>query len=175
MNTEISCRFLTALGILLLVITSAGSPNASAQTRVGVFDSRAVALARVRSADFENPVTELMDQMNAAKEEGNDAEILRLKKLGSLHQAHLHDLVFGRGTVNDFFAELQPRLAAIAEAESLDIIVSKWETAFLGPRVTVVDITEKLVEQYHPDDAVRKMIDEMKKVEPVKDALFLED
>ena len=54
MNTEISCRFLTALGILLLVITSAGSPNASAQTRVGVFDSRAVALARVRSADFEN-------------------------------------------------------------------------------------------------------------------------
>ncbi|MBE0644361.1 MAG: hypothetical protein IH600_09805 [Bacteroidetes bacterium] len=175
MCTAISRRFLIVFGILAILITSAGMQIATAQMRVGVFDSRALALARFRSADYDNPLKGMMQEMKAAKESGNDAEIARLNKLGGLHQAHMHDVVFGSGSINDCFAELKDRLSVIANEEHLDMIVSRWETAFVASDVVLVDITGKLVEYYHPDEVVQKMLEGLKTVEPVKDALFLED
>jgi hypothetical protein len=70
---------------------------------------------------------------------------------------------------------MKDTFAAIAKEEDLDLIVSKWETAFLAADVVLVDITEKLVEFYHPDEKVRTMLGGLKEHEPVKDALFLED
>jgi len=166
----------TLLGLALgTFILMAISVSVSAQPRVGVFDSRAVALARFHCPDIENPAKELHREMKIAQENGDEETIAKLKRLGPLHQAHLHDLVFGSGSVNAYFEELQNSFTAIAEEENLDLIVSKWETAYLGEDVIQVDITEKLLEFYHPDEKVQHMLEGMKGVAPIKDALFLED
>jgi hypothetical protein len=168
-------RTLAVCGLALLLALSAFVQRAAAQTRVGVFDSRAVALARFHCQDFENPAKQLHAKLEQAQQQGDEKEITRLKRLGPLHQAHLHDLVFGSGSVNKYFKELKVRLSVIAKEENLVMIVSKWETAYLTADVVLVDITEKLVDFYHPDENIRRMMEGVKNSEPVEDALFLED
>lgn len=161
--------------VLAAVLLSTIPLISSAQMRVGVFDSRVIALAHFRSAGFEGPMKELSARMKAAKEKDDKAEIARLQRQAQLHQAHMHDVVFGNASVNDFFPELKERFESAATEEKLSIIVSKWEMPFKSPDVTLVDITDKLVEYYRPDENLRRMLDEVGKTEPVKDALFIED
>ncbi len=168
-------RWPLAVGMLAFLLLCGSLQVAIAQLRVGIFDSRAVALARFRSADYDNPVKELGEKFTAAKEAGDDEEIARLQRQATLHQAHMHQLVFGNGSVNEIFPELQELLGEVADEDDLDLIVSKWETAFVSPEVTLIDITDKLVEYYKPDEKVRGMLREMKTIEPVKDALFIDD
>lgn len=168
-------RILAVCGLALLLALGACLQRVAAQTRVGVFDSRAIALARFHCPDFDNPAKQLHAKLEHAQQQGDEKEIARLKRLGPLHQAHLHDLVFGSGSVNKYFKELKERLSAIAQEENLVMIVSKWETANLTADVVLVDITEKLVDLYHPDENIRRMKEGVKNSEPVEDALFFED
>ncbi|MBN1448007.1 MAG: hypothetical protein JXA28_08750 [Bacteroidetes bacterium] len=164
-----------AILMFALALATAAATTTTSQTRVGIFDSRAIALARFHCPDIENPARDLHRRMKEAQENGDEETIAELKRLGPLHQAHLHDLVFGSGSVNAYFEELKESFAAIAAEQHLDLIVSKWETAYLSENVTLVDITPKLLEFYHPDDKVQTMLDGMNGVEPIKDALFIED
>jgi hypothetical protein len=157
------------------IVAAAFGSQAAAQLRIGVFDSRAIAIARVHSGGGGEFPTDLRRQMEAAKEKGDKQEMARIERLGQLHQAQLHDQGFGSGSVNALFGIMQDKLAEVAKKENLNVIVSKWELAYSAPEAEIVDVTDLIVEVFHPDERVKKMIEEMKKVEPVKDALFIED
>jgi hypothetical protein len=49
----------------------------------------------------------------------------------------------------------------------LKMILSKWEIPFADDSFEYVDITNQLVKFFNPDDATKKIIDEIKAMEPI--------
>jgi hypothetical protein len=58
-------------------------------------------------------------------------------------------------------------LPQVAKDAGVSLIVSKWEVAWQAPDAEYVDVTERLVEAFHPNDRVRKMIVDLKATTPM--------
>lgn len=167
--------------IMLVVLTSLcilGCPsNSSAQTkqRIGIFDSRSVAIVYANSKFYKSPYPEIKKRMDAAKEKNDTKEIAKIEYEAKLHQAILHDQGFGKGSVNTITDSYRDKIAEIAKAENLSAIVSKWEVVYSNPDIELIDVTEKIAAFFEPSDKIKEMIKEVPQHEPVEDAFFIDD
>ena len=171
-----------SIPILVLVITilltiPAEVTNAQTVIRIGVFDSRAVAVAYYNS-DFSNTkeiFQSLATQMQEAKSKDDKEAIAKIEREGTLRQAILHEQGFGTGSVNNITETVKDKLNQLANDENLSAIVSKWEISFSNNNVELVDITEKIVNFFDPNDQMKDMVKEIMQTEVVKDAYLIED
>lgn len=157
----------------LLLLTSESS--AQNKLRVGIYDSRAIAVACMNSSMYKNPMYELTPKMKAAKEANDTKTISDIEREGLLRQAISHEQGFGTGSVMQYSELIKKGLAEIAKAEKLDVIVSKYELAFTGSQVVLVDITDKAVNFFNPTARVKSIVEEMKKTQPIKEAYLIKD
>ncbi|MHC4910746.1 MAG: hypothetical protein ACYTF9_13625, partial [Planctomycetota bacterium] len=99
--------------------------------RLGVFDSRAVAIASVNSARYKASLAELMEkttkEIEEARAAGDTDRVARLEARGPEMQQRLHEQGFGSAPVHEHLAHLKDKLPAIAERAGVDAIVSRWE------------------------------------------------
>lgn len=168
---------LTALVVLGLFFSSGIITHAQTKIRVGVFDSRAVAVAYYQSKFF-NPQQifgSLQTKMKAAKEKDDKKEIASIEREGTLRQAVMHEQGFGRGSINNITETVKNKIAQLAKEENLSVVVSKWELVFSGDDVVPVDVTKKIVDFFEPSEKVKSIVEEVIKSEPVKDAYLIED
>ena len=131
--------------------------------RVGTYDNRAVAIAWFHS-EF-NDLGKLREQMQAAKEAGDQAKIDELNELGPKLQRKLHFQGFGRAPVTDLLKPVKDRLGEVASAAGVDAIV--FECDFAGEGVEVVDVTDELIKLFNPTTEALNIIEELKKHDPV--------
>jgi hypothetical protein len=106
--------------------------------RIGIYDSRAVALTFIKS--------ELYAQVAANLESrGRDSELAELK-----HQFHAQ--VLSTAPVDNILAYIKDQLPGIADGAQVDLILSKWDSDRLAiyPQVEQVDITMLLVDTFNP-------------------------
>ena len=144
-------------------------PADSPTERIGVYDSRAVAIAWVGTEAFKQSLNALKKESEQAKAAGDRERASALEKEGAAMQERLHAQGFSTAPVDDILAHFQDQLAQIRVATGATALVSKWDEAALAKHAGAeqLDVTEKLVDALHPDDAQRKTALGIVKVKPV--------
>lgn len=155
--------FLIALASLFVVVLAApGTPPAEAPDtapRIGVFDSRGVALAYGRSARDDGMLAKVADIRRAHDEaaaRGDTEEMQKLEGEAVAMQAEIHRQVFSGGPIDDILAMIKRDLPEIAATAGVDIIVN--DVLHRDEDVELIDITEAMCAPFAPDDTTLKMI-----------------
>lgn len=124
------------------------------QLRVGIYDSRAIAIAYANSPLFAESPKATRAEYEKARQEKNDQ---RMKEIGSrmkLQQRRAHEQGFSTGSVAGCLAKIKDSLLAVAKQANVQIIVSKWELNHQSESVQLVDVTDELVALFHPSEKV---------------------
>jgi hypothetical protein len=139
--------------------------------RVGVYDSRGVALAYyrkyLRSPEFTAVMKKLKEDHDKAKAAGDTEKAKKLEAQGKGMQAHSHAQVFGAAPIDEVLAKIKDQLPQIAKQAGVDLIVCKWTVAYQAPNANMVDVTEPMAKLFQPDETTMKMIREASKHKPL--------
>ncbi len=173
----ICAALVTAIGLMGTSATAAelAAGNAVGQVarpiRVGIFDSRAVALAYYRkfykSPEFVARLKRLKEEHDQAKAAGDETKAKKLEAKGRGGQEHSHSQVFGSAPVDEIMAKIKDKLPTIAKQAGVDLIVSKWSVTYRSPDAQFVDVTEPMAKLFHPDENTLKMIRDLAKHPPL--------
>jgi hypothetical protein len=145
-------------------------PGEKARERIGIYDSRSIAVAYVGSAFQEKKMKELKNQFEKAKEAGDAKEVSRLKAEGRAWQAQLHRQGFSTAPVDDLLIHIAGDLPRIREAAGVTRLLSKWDKVELAKhsKAERIDVTMQLVEAFRPTEKQRQHAIEIQKRKPVK-------
>jgi len=135
--------------------------------RVGVFDSRSLAIAYAGSKAHSAQVERLMQQHRDAKTASDQAKTEQLEQEGQAGQELLHEQGFSIAPVNNILEEIKDQLPAIAKEANVALIVSKWEVAYQNGSVELVDVTERLVKPFQPKEKAQRHIEQIQKKSPL--------
>ena len=162
MKKLIAVSFL--LGGVAVLVVGFSSP---AKTRIGVYDSRAVAVAFGNSQEGMEFVTHLRDEMSKAKAAKNDSLIHAIEKTAETHQVLSHLRAFSTGSVADILEKHKADVDAIAKDAGVQLIVSKFELVYMGGDADTVDVTLALARIFKPREQALKWIPEIAKQKPM--------
>lgn len=158
---------LFALTFSSLTVVQAGENAAKPGLRVGVFDSRAVAVAYGRSSAVAEQFKKLRADFEQARAANDSARMKELEQQGQWRQVRLHQQAFSTVGVNAMLSTVAGELGGVAQRANVSMLVSKWETPFVAEGVEIVDVTGPLVMLFHPDEQTLKVIEQMKSTAPV--------
>jgi Skp family chaperone for outer membrane proteins len=161
----VAIRYLFLLTSICLFSTAIYSQQT--KTRIGTFDSRCIAIAYGRTAEFRNNISELRNELAKAKQDGDSIRIKELEELGPTKQVLMHQQGFSTGSIRNILEKLTEKIPAIAEENNVIMIVSKWEVVHADESIDLVDITDNLVELFSPDEKTKEIIENIKTMEPV--------
>ncbi len=142
-------------------------PSSVTSIRVGVYDSRAVAMSYYRSEQFNTPLSALFAKLGKAKEDGDKKTVEELESLGPALQELIHKQGFGDWPVSNIMKIISDKLPEIAKQADVGVIISKWDITFQQPAAELVDVTHLLVNLFNPSEETLKTVDEIMKTNPV--------
>jgi hypothetical protein len=158
---------------LVSILIGAEEKKAAKPLRVGVYDSRGVALACFRSEWWNNQVQEKMKEMEKAKAAGDTKKVKELEEWGQSNQAKAHLQGFGTAPVKNLLERVNKELALAAQQAGVDIIISKWQIDYQAKDAQVVDMTDAIVALYKPSEDTLKILEEVKKQPPISEEELL--
>lgn len=142
-------------------------------TRIGTYDSRAIAVAFVGSEVYNDTVgetmAEMMEEYRKAESEGDKKRVEELRSWGKAQQALRHKQGFSTAPVDDILEHITDQLPAIKRQANVELLVSKWDTKTLARHKSAqhVDVTMLLVETLKPNEKQKKSAIEIQKHDPV--------
>lgn len=170
----------TAVGGILHTLASGTQPArvpptepTGARPRVGVYDSRAIAVAFVGSevymATDGKALAELRAEHEKAKAAGDTQRMATLEAKGKAQQAQMHQQAFSTAPVDAILAHIADQMPGTASAAGVAAIVSAWDRDALAmyPNAERVDVTMALVDAFRPNDRQRKSAIEVQKHPPI--------
>lgn len=130
----------------------------STARRIGVYDSRAVAIAYAGSSTFRKSLGEMRAAQKAARDAGDRDTVDRLDQTGRALQGKLHRQGFGTEPVEDLLAGFPDALAQVKAEAGVSELVSRWNGAELSrySGAAQIDVTRALVERITSDERQRK-------------------
>jgi len=141
--------------------------TSGAKLRVGTFDSRAVAIAHVRSEAFDRHLKAIRAEYEKAKAAGDEKRVKELEAQGPAGQELVHKQSFGTWPVDNILDKIKGKISKIAKQADVDVIVSKWDVVYQRPGVQFVDVTDLMVQPFDPNESTLKVIQEVLKRAPV--------
>jgi len=164
-------RFIVSAAVALCVLTGA-TALAQSQTnklRVGVYDSRAIAIAYGNSAAFQDSLKPVQAEYEKAKAAKDDKRMKEIDAQMKLRQRRLHEQGFSTGSVAYIMAKapVKAALPDLAKKAGVQVLVSKWELNHQSPDVEVVDVTDELTALFHPNEKVLGWLKDMKNHPPL--------
>lgn len=138
------------------------------KVRVGVFDSRAIAVAYYRSSDFNTIMKKLHAEHKKAKASGDAKLAQECENRGKAMNDLAHQQGFGTGSVDAILKKVKEQLPAIAKSSNVQVIVSRWNLTYQEKDAEFVDVTDQLVMLFNPDETTRKMINDLRKKVPIE-------
>ena len=135
-----------------------------AAVRIGVYESRAVAVAYIRSEAFSRKMKELHRQRAEAEKSGDTKAVEQLEATGQSMQVRMHLQGFSTAPVDDLLDTLRDKLPGVAQQAGVVVITRAADYHEAG--VEVVDITDALVQLFDPDQQTLKVIAELRKQKP---------
>jgi hypothetical protein len=146
-----------------------GTVTDSTPVRIGVYDSRAVALAWFWSAPVQQRFQDQMAAARAAKQTGDTARFKELAAALRAEQDRIHRQGFSTAPVDDALAAIKDRIPEIEKQAGVSMLVSKWDAAALKkyPNAEPVDVTDRLVRGFKPTEKQLKMITDILKQKPL--------
>ena len=122
-------------------------PRAKTKERIGVYDSRAIAVAFAGSKIFNKWMFE------------QKAELQKL----------MHNQGFSTAPMDNILEQIKDRLPAIKEKAGVGVLVSKWDKDTLAkhPSDEFIDVTRELVGAFNPNGRQRTSVIEIQKHKPI--------
>jgi hypothetical protein len=162
---------ITALALLVIATSFAGEedpkPAPKSALVVGVFDSRAIAVAYAASSFHEKYLEGVRARAAGAKAKGDAKKLAEINRDMEQRQRDFHLMAFGTDSVKELLEPVKGKLPAVAKAAGVDLIVSQWEVAFRNPDTKVVDLTSALVSLYNPSEKTLGYVRDLKDKAPV--------
>jgi hypothetical protein len=163
---EMDRRSMVMSVVLFTLIAIPLAAAAEGEFRVGVYDSRGVAIAYGNCGEFKAKIDQMKAEHAAAKAAGDTARANELGREGPWLQERMHMQGFGNLPVDDILEGREEMMAGVAEAAGVDIIVPNVD--WMGDGVETVDVTEALMIAIGMAEAdAKQMMGELRKVEPV--------
>lgn len=159
--------------IALLSLTacsnSADVPGTTDRTRVGTYDSRAIAIAFAGSDIFTGLNAPIVEEHRGAKERGDQKRVAEIEQMMTEKQAKMHLQGFGTASVDDLLAHVKDRIPAVEQEQNIVAIVSKWDEAALAKYGSCerVDVTDALAALYDPGEKQLGWIEDLKGKAPL--------
>jgi len=147
--------------------TSQENPGASDGLQVGVFDSRAVAIAFAPSKFQEEFHQKAKARMDQAKNDGDEKTIAAIEAEMQQLQDEFHQMGFGTASVAGLLEHVADAIPAIAEQAGVDVIVSKWDLVHQRPGTRLVDVTDLIVQPFEPSEETLGFIRQIKNQDPM--------
>ncbi len=171
-KSGMTCAFIALLlfGFALCPTAAAQGSQANAtglNLRVGIFDSRAVAIAYARSEAFSLQIKSVRDEFEKAKSAGNEKRLAELNSEMTALQDLLHKQGFGTYSVSNILDKIKEQIPEIARQANVDVIVSKWDVAYQRPGIEFTDITDLLVKPFSPDEKTLAILKDLSKQKPI--------
>jgi hypothetical protein len=172
-HVRCSAMIWATLAALALALPCVGFAQAKKPTkapeRIGVYDSRSVAVAYAGSAAQERELRELKAAHQKAKAAGDRQEVARLEAEGQAMQKKAHQQAFSTAPVDDLLAHITNSLPDIQKAAGVTALISKWNQAELKKHAgaETVDVTPQLIDAFHPNDRQRERALEIQQHKPV--------
>ena len=159
-----------ALGVTLAALTSTARAQTNTTERIGIYDSRAIAVAYAGSSFQQTKMKELVSQQKQAKAAGDKREIARLEAEGRAWQAALHRQGFGTAPVDDLLTNISNALPTIQAEAKVTQLISKWNEPELKKHAGAekIDVTMQLVDAFHPNERQRQHAIEIQTKNPAK-------
>ena len=141
----------------------------TARQRIGLYDSRAVAVAYAGTPAHEARLRRLSERREQAKKAGNLAEVAKIEAEGRALQRQAHQQAFGTAPVDDILALLGDAVPEIRKETGVTVLLSKWDEAGLKkyPEAERVDVTLRLIDALHPNERQRRSAIEIQKHAPI--------
>ena len=167
-NILLSIGAASFIAALCAADLQAAETNTTA-TRIGIYDSRAVAFAWFWSGKHQTQLNELMQNARAAKSAGDTNRFEKFAATLREQQDQIHREGFSTAPPTEALAELKESLPKIQKAASVSALVSKWDAAALKtyPDAAKVDVTGQLVHEFNPAEKQLKTIPELEKSAPL--------
>jgi hypothetical protein len=171
MKTKLITLLITALTAVHAV--SAEDANSNDIKRIGIYDSRAIAIAFVGSEVYNGTVGKEMAKKVAeykkAESEGDQEKLAELRALGEAQQSLLHKQGFSTSPVDDILVHITGQLPEIKKQAGVELLVSKWNEKILEEHKSAarVDVTMQLIEAFKPNEKQKKSAIEIQKHDPV--------
>ena len=156
----------------LMVFTLVGAEQpeekiSGSMLRIGTFDSRAIAIAYYNSEAHSDYIKNLKAERDKAKEAGDEERVKELNEEGEASQELAHKQGFSTYPVDNILETIKEKIPDIAKKANVDVIVSKWDIVYQRPGVEFIDVTAELVKIINPDEKMLKLLEEIKKQDPV--------
>lgn len=160
----------TVLGVALASLISTASAQAKVTERIGIYDSRAVAVAYAGSSFQKAKMSDLVRQQQEARAAGDKKAITRIEGEGRAWQAQLHQQGFGTAPVDDLLTHISNELPKIQAGAGVTQLISKWNKPELRKHANAekIDVTMKLVDAFHPNERQRSHAIEIQTKKPAK-------
>jgi hypothetical protein len=160
--------FLLAMGAL----GCASKPAAMSESepvRIGVYDSRAIAVGWANTAPFNAWWGRLQSEYNQAKAAGDQKRLQELEAEAEARQRLQHMQAFSTAPVDDILAYIEDSLPEIQEEAGVTMLVSKWDEETLAqyPSAELVDVTMILVDAFQPTERQRQYAIGIQTKEPI--------
>lgn len=142
--------------------------NGSAQ-KIGVYDSRAVAVAYCNSDLHKQEIKKMEDALAEAKKKNDAALIQQCEAAFREGQARMHRQGFSVAPVDDILAQIQEPVRSIQKETNVTAVISKWDEKKLAefPNSEKVDVTESLIQALHPTEKQRKVARDIQTQKPI--------
>ena len=138
-----------------------------AQLRVGIFDSRAIAVAYANSEDHDRFLKGVRAEHERARADGNEDRVAEIEAEMSALQDLRHKQGFGTWPVDDVLERIEDLIPDIAADAGVDVIVNRWDLVYQAPAAEFVDVTLAMVAPFDPDERVLQIIEQMRNVAPL--------
>ncbi len=147
------------------------SNEAQPQQRIGIYDSRCVAVAFAGNPEHEARTAQELAALEAAKEEGDPEKIAAADKIVWDSRKRLHRQGFGTAPVDDIFAFYPEQLEAIKHKHNLVALVCQWDKQTLKTyrNAEQFDITVDLIDMLNPNARQRRSALSMRDHKPLTD------
>ena len=156
-----------AVAFIGLTGATAWAQSKETTLRIGVYDSRAIAVAYGNSTEFRKSLEGITADYKKAKEANDDKRVKEIETQMKAKQRRAHEQGFSTGSVAPIMAKIKDSLPAVAKKAGVDVIVSKWEVNYQSPGIKVVDVTDDLVAQFHVSAKGLEWVKGIKAHEPV--------
>jgi hypothetical protein len=110
-------------------------------------------------------MADLQKELKDAQAAGDQKRVAAIKQRGSAMQDAMHLKAFSNAPVDDILAQVPDQLAQVARDAGVDVIVAKLD--FQSPGVEVIDVTDRLVATFNPDDATLKAVEQLRQRKPI--------
>lgn len=169
--------FIVGATVALWMLSGAAvSAQSQAQkARIGVYDSRAVAVAYANSAEWREALKATRADYERAKTAKDDKKVKEIGSRMKLQQLRLHEQGFSTGSVAAIIVKVKGALPGIAQKAGVPVIVSKWELSYQSPELELVDVTDELVALFNVSDKGKAWAKDIRTKPPVPMEEITED